>query len=164
MRRRDRRIESWEEIVSILRRGEVCFLSMVDDGKPYVVPLNYGYEENALYFHTAPAGRKIDILRRNPGVCFSILDRCELVKGEKACSWSSNYCSVTGTGKARILTSREEVENGLEILMGHYSEEEFDFTGMKLDNIVIIRVEIGTLTGKSSDAGTRGSGDAEKSR
>lgn len=148
MRRKDKRIEGRDEIVKVLRRGHVCFLSMVDAGKPYVVPVNYGYSENALYFHSAPEGRKMRILGESPDVCFSIVSEYELVRSEKACSWTAGYRSVTGTGKARILIDPEEKRRGLSILMGHYSEREFDFSGLPLDDLAVVRVEIEALDGK----------------
>jgi nitroimidazol reductase NimA-like FMN-containing flavoprotein (pyridoxamine 5'-phosphate oxidase superfamily) len=123
---------------------------MVDDGKPYVVPLNFGYEDGALYFHSAPGGRKIDILRESPDVCFSVVGKYDLVMGERACSWTAEFSSVTGTGKAAILTDRTEKEKGLTVLMRQYSEENFDFSDEDLDGVVIIRVDIEEMIGKKS--------------
>lgn len=150
MRRSDRQITDPDELESILRNGRVCFLSMVDDGKPYVVPVHYGYEEGTLYIHSAPEGRKIDIIRKNPDVCFSIVADFGMIRGKNACSWSTNYTSVIGTGKAIIQEDRREKEKGLDVLMGQYSDEKYDFTGVDLDNVVIIKVEIGEINGKKS--------------
>lgn len=161
MRRSDKQITDLNEIEHIIHSADLCFLSMVDDGKPYVVPLNFGYEDRALYFHSAPEGRKIEVLKRNPDVCFSVVARHELVRSERACSWTAKFSSVTGTGKAEILTDREEVEKGLTILMRQYSDEKYDFSVEDLEGIVIIRVEINEIMGKASDAGTGGRGDTE---
>ena len=161
MRRSDRQITCPAELESVLSSASLCHLSVVDDGKPYIVPMNFGYADRALYFHSAPEGRKIDILRKNPEVCFNVISRYDLVPGERACSWSTQYSSVTGTGKAEIITDREEKEKGLAVLMRQYSEEEFDFSEEKLDGAVVIRVEIATVMGKSSDTETRRYGDTE---
>ena len=150
MRRSDKQINDSAELEAILRSGQVCHLSMVHDGKPYIVPLNFGYEDAALYFHSAPAGRKIDVLKKNPEVCFSIVAGHEIVVNERACSWTAEFRSVTGTGKARILTDRAEKEKGLAVLMAQYSEERYDFSGEDLDGVVVIKVEIEEMTGKSS--------------
>jgi len=162
MRRSDKQISDLTELESIIFSASLCHLSMVDDGKPYVVPLNFGYANGALYFHSAPEGRKIDVIRKNPEVCFNFVGRYDLVTGESACSYSARYTSVIGTGTARIITDREEKGKGLEILMKQYSDEEYDFTQEKLDGVVVIRVEIGTLIGKSSDTETRRGGDTER--
>jgi nitroimidazol reductase NimA-like FMN-containing flavoprotein (pyridoxamine 5'-phosphate oxidase superfamily) len=150
MRRVDKQVTDPYDIESILRKGQLCFLAMVDVNRPYIVPVCYGYEDEALYIHSAPEGRKIDILRRNPVVCFSIVSCSELRPDQKACNWSAKYNSVVGTGKAGILTNREAKEFGLRILMGQYSKEKYDFSGVKLDEIVIIRIEIEEMEGKES--------------
>ena len=123
---------------------------MVDDGKPYVLPLNYGYLDRALYFHSASEGRKIDILRKNSQVCFSIVADHQLVEGVKACSWSASYRSVIGTGTASILTEPAEKDKGLKILMAQYSDRDYEFTGSDLERVVVIRVDIASLSGKGS--------------
>jgi len=150
MRRADKQITNIMELEAILRSAQICHLSMVDEGKPYVVPLNFGYEDNALYFHSAPEGRKINILRKNPEVCFSVVARHEIVVSERACSWTAEFSSVTGTGKAAILTDRAGKEKGLTVLMSQYSDEKYDFSDEDLDGVVIIRVEINEMTGKSN--------------
>lgn len=155
MRRSDRQITNPAEIESFIRDSSLCHLAMIDNGKPYVVPMNFGYANGALYFHSAPEGRKINVLRENPQVCFSIVDKYDLVTGEKACSWNTRYSSVIGTGKATIITDREEKEKGLKSLMAQYSEEEYGFSEERLDGVVVIRVEVISLTGKSSETGKR---------
>jgi len=153
MRCQERKIEPGEELVHILRQGSVCWLSMVDQGKPYVVPVCYGYAQNALYIHSAPKGRKIDILGRSPDVCFSVVAHSEMVKADKPCSWTVRFSSVTGFGKAKILLDRKEKEEGLVILLAHCSGREYDFSGLPLDDLVVIKVEIEKMEGKRSPAG-----------
>jgi nitroimidazol reductase NimA-like FMN-containing flavoprotein (pyridoxamine 5'-phosphate oxidase superfamily) len=155
MRRSDKQLTDIAEIEAVIRSSEICHLAMVDDGKPYVVPMNFGYENGALYFHSAPEGRKIDALEKNPDVCFSIIGRNDLVTGEKACSWTAKYTSVTGTGKGEVLRDTEEKEKGMSILMSQYSDREFDFSEVDLTGVVVIKIAINEMTGKSSDAGKR---------
>jgi nitroimidazol reductase NimA-like FMN-containing flavoprotein (pyridoxamine 5'-phosphate oxidase superfamily) len=162
MRRKDKMIDSPGGITEILRQGEICFLSMTDGRKPYVVPMNYGYTDRTLYFHSAKEGRKISLLRENPEVCFTVVSTYQLVRGDKACSWTARFRSVVGTGTASILTDPAEKEKGLQTLMRQYSGQVHSFAGMDLGNVAIIRVDIETITGKSSDAGTGGHQDAEK--
>jgi nitroimidazol reductase NimA-like FMN-containing flavoprotein (pyridoxamine 5'-phosphate oxidase superfamily) len=150
MRRSDRQLTDPFELEAILRSAQVCHLSMVDGTKPYVVPLNYGYEDGALYFHSAPEGRKINVLKKNPDVCFSIVARHEIVVNERACSWTAEFSSVTGTGKAEILIDRAEKEKGLAVLMSQYSDEKYDFSDEDLDGVDVIKVEIEEMTGKKS--------------
>ena len=76
MRRRDREVTDSNEIIHILDTGKVLHLGLVDQGKPYIVPMNYGYilEGNKLvfYLHGALEGRKLDIIRNNSDCCVQI--------------------------------------------------------------------------------------------
>ena len=150
MRRNDKQITSEGDLTELLRNGELCYLSMVDDGMPYVIPLNYGYLDEALYFHSAPEGRKIDILRKHPQVCFCVVPDHQLIEGVKGCSWSASYRSVIGTGKASIFTEPAEKNEGLKILMAQYSDREYEFSDSDLERIVVIRVDIEEMSGKGS--------------
>ncbi len=155
MRRLDRKVTNPIELESIFRSSTLCHLAMIDEGRPYIVPMNFGYADGALYLHSAPVGRKISVLKENPEVCFSIVARHEIVENERACSWTARLSSVIGTGRARIVTEKREVEKGLTVLMAQYSDKTYDFSGEDLDGVVIIRVEIETLTGKSSETAKR---------
>lgn len=75
-------------------------LAMVDNDRPYVVPLNYGYTyENGtltLYFHCAAEGRKIDILKTNSDVCFEMDGEHKLIEGKIDCAYGYSFESVIG--------------------------------------------------------------------
>ena len=77
MRRKDREVTDKNQIEEILKQCKTCHVAMVDNEKPYVVPLSYGYQilEDGtleLVFHSAKDGKKINILKKNPNVCFEI--------------------------------------------------------------------------------------------
>ena len=76
MRRIDRLVNGSGQIGAILDECKTCRIAMADEGSPYVVPLSFAYrfdgETLTLYFHSAKEGRKIEILRKNPAVCFEI--------------------------------------------------------------------------------------------
>ena len=65
MRRKEKEIKDKKEIEQIFKEAHVCRLGMVDGKIPYIVPMNFGYRDNILYFHSALSGRKIDILKNN---------------------------------------------------------------------------------------------------
>ncbi|MFR2242502.1 MAG: pyridoxamine 5'-phosphate oxidase family protein [Anaerobutyricum soehngenii] len=76
MRRRDREVTEHSEIMHILDSGKVLHLGLVDQGKPYIVPMNYGYvfegEKLVFYLHGALEGRKLDIIRNNSDCCVQL--------------------------------------------------------------------------------------------
>lgn len=57
MRRSDREVLDLDEILDIIEACDVCRIAMVDDGVPYIVPMNFGYmfdgEKLHLCFHSA---------------------------------------------------------------------------------------------------------------
>ena len=69
MRRSDRETTA-EKAWEILENAEYMTLSMMGaEGVPYGVTLSFARVENALYFHCANEGYKLDSLRKNPAVC-----------------------------------------------------------------------------------------------
>ena len=66
MRRKEREISDRNEIEAVILQADVCRLAMVDEASPYIVPLNFGFADNSLYFHSAHKGRKVDILKKIP--------------------------------------------------------------------------------------------------
>ncbi len=150
MRRADKEIKNSAEIEDILNRGRVCHLGLNDRGLTYVVPVNYGYVDGCLYVHSAGEGRKIDILRRNNLISFSIYIDNSLVQSDIACNWGMSYRSVMGTGIAALVEDRAEKEAALRIIMTHYSGPFTAFDAASINKILVIRVEIETLTGKKS--------------
>jgi len=150
MRRTDKEIKDRAEIEDILNRGQVCHLGLIDNGLPYVVPVNYGYRDGCLYVHSARAGRKIDILRRNNLVSFSIYIDNGLVQSDVACNWGMSYRSVMGTGTVTMIDGKEEKEQALRIIMKHYAGPAVAFEAARLDNVRIIKIRINSLTGKKS--------------
>lgn len=150
MRKAEREIKDQVELENVFRRAEVCRLAMVDDGEPYIVPLNFGYRDGHLYFHCAREGRKLDVIRKNPQVCFELETDVHLVKGEKACQWSTSYESVIGWGTATISLDEKEVKEGLQVLMSHYAEGPFDLDPRSLSLTALIKVKVERMTGKRS--------------
>ena len=150
MRRKDKEITDTEAIVSIIRRSTVCRLGMSDDGQPYVIPMSFGYQDGAVYFHCAPEGRKIEILRKNPRVCIEFDVDCLLKTGDSACLWGFHFQSAIAFGVAAIIEDSTEKQAVLDIIMRQYSGDVFMYSESALDKIVVIRVNVTELTGKAA--------------
>ncbi|NIN98156.1 MAG: pyridoxamine 5'-phosphate oxidase family protein, partial [Anaerolineae bacterium] len=146
----DREIEDRVAVESILREATVCRVALSVNDIPYVVPLNFGYEDGCLYFHSAPEGKKIEMIRHNSNVCFEVDIGHELVEAEKACDWTVRYRSVIGFGKAFLAEDPEEKRRALDIIVGHYSDTSYEYSNAALSRVAIIKVEIESMTGKQS--------------
>jgi uncharacterized protein len=150
MRKSEKEIKDRSEIDSIIRRSKVCRLGMSDDGQPYIVPLCFGYDGKAVYFHCAKEGRKLEMLARNNSVCleFDVVEG--IVEADKACGWGIQYQSVIAFGSARVIEGVSEKQEALAVLMSQYSNQSFSFPDDKLAITCIIKVEIKKISGKQS--------------
>ena len=118
VRRHDMEFTDREKMREILEKGLVCHLAMVDDGKPYMVSMNYGFVDDTIYLHSALEGRKIDILRKNPDVCFQVYTGNRLTTGPDACGdWTMKYRSVTGFGRATLIEDDNEKIPAMHVIM-----------------------------------------------
>ena len=149
MRRKEKEVKDRPEIEGIIHKSTVCRLA----NRPYVVPLNFGYEDGTLYFHGAKEGKKIDMLRKNPNVCFEMDADVEIVEADDACFWGVRYQSVIGFGEAVIVEDQKEKESALGIIMKHYSRKNFQFDENMVKATAVIKVTIDSMTGKQSTEG-----------
>lgn len=151
MRKANQEITDPKTLEAILQKATIVRLAMIDNGLPYLLPFNFGYSENCIYIHSAPEGKKIDVLRQNPQVCFEVEDLVETVEGEIACKWSTMYRSVVGYGNVEIVTGFEEKKRGLEIIMSqHGYKGKIEFDTKEVEFIVLLKLKIDSMTGKQS--------------
>ena len=150
MRRKDREITDQAEIEEILREAQVCRIALADNDGPYIVPMSFGYEDGAIYLHSAPEGKKIAMIRTNPRCCFEV-DQCDgIVKGKNACSWGMRYRSVIGFGRATLLSDPGEKKHGLNCIMRQYHGGTHEFSDEDIRNVAVIRIGIESMTAKTS--------------
>jgi len=150
MRRSEKEITDKAEVEEIIRKSLVCRLALVDGERPYIVPLCFGYQDNTLYFHSAREGKKLELLKTNPNVCFEFDTDTELQQGKSACDWGMTYRSVIGFGDATLVEGIEDKRHALDIIMRQYAEGTFDYTDAVLKGTAVIKVDISAMTGKRS--------------
>jgi len=151
MRKKEKEIKDENTIESIIKRATVCRIGLSENNVPYIVPLNFGYKDNCLYFHSAREGKKIDMIGSNNDVCFEIDIDSEIVKGEDACGWSMKYYSIIGFGKASFVEGVKKKREALDIIMEHYSGKlPYNYPDEAVNNAAIIKVKIESMTGKKS--------------
>jgi nitroimidazol reductase NimA-like FMN-containing flavoprotein (pyridoxamine 5'-phosphate oxidase superfamily) len=151
MRKQNQEIKDKSIIEQILANSEICRIAMIDNDKPYILPFNYGYKNNCIYIHSAPEGKKMDLLKKNNKVCFEIEQKAEIVKNDKLCKWTTNYRSVVGYGEVEIITEHKQKKNGLDIIMAHYGmQKNVEYEEKQIESIIIIKLNITKITGKQS--------------
>lgn len=150
MRRNDKEITDTEVIDDIINRSTVCRMALSETNRPYLVPVCFGYRNRTLYVHSAREGKKIDILRKNNNVCVEFDVDHELVKADIACAWGMKYRSVVCSGTASFVDDDREKREALDVIMEHYSTGSFEYNDKELADMIIIKIEIKSITGKQS--------------
>ena len=150
--RREQAVTDMAEITRILDTAKVIHIGMVDDGEPYVVPMNYGYTMQdgrlTVYLHGANTGKKIDILRKNPKVFFELVCDTVSFEGNIACQYGMAYASIMGKGVATLVEDLEEKKYGLSVLMKTQTGKDFEFTDRMVGIVQISRIDVEKYTAK----------------
>jgi len=145
-------IKDRKEMESIIQQAQICRVGFMDEDIPYIVPMNFGYKGNCLYFHTATKGRKLDIIRRHNKVCFEMDIHGQIVKPTTTpCGWGINYRSVIGVGQAFIIEDLQEKLAALNILTQHYGADGYNFSEKELEDVCVIKIEIISMTGRKAE-------------
>ena len=148
-------IESCEEMEKILREETMGFLGLCMEGMPYVVPLTYAYIRGRIFFHCALKGKKLDYIKSNPQVCFTVGKQSGMVcYHPQGARCLTNHDSVICYGIARVI---ENVEERLEILNGFNRCLQPDAKEISLDAISkcqAVEIKIAKMTGRQQRRGT----------
>ena len=151
MRKANQEITDPKILETILKKATIARLAMVDNGMPYLLPFNFGYADSCIYIHSAPAGKKIEVLNQNPQVCFEVEDEVKIIEDEIACKWSCLYRSVIGFGSVEFVTEFDEKVRALDIIMQqHGAPGKMSFDPKEVEFVMVLKLNINALTGKQS--------------
>lgn len=148
MRRKERQM-SQEAAIELLKRGEYGVLSSVDEeGQPYGVPVNYTFDGGqTIIFHCAKQGHKLDNLKTNPKVCFTVVGDTQVLDWK----FTTAYESVIVFGIASEVEDDEKYQ-GLRMLMLKYSPGFEDNFNKDIEKAMrptqVMKIQVKQLTGK----------------
>lgn len=152
MRRSDREVRDFNEIVEIIERCDVCRLALNDKDYPYILPLNFGMEVTdgsvKLYFHGACEGRKYEIIKKDNRASFEMDCAHRLITDEEQKNCTMEYESVIGYGIIEEITDENEKIQALRIIMKQYHNEEFQFNIDVVPKTRILKLTVKNMTGK----------------
>ncbi|AKB78340.1 putative flavin-nucleotide-binding protein [Methanosarcina horonobensis HB-1 = JCM 15518] len=144
-------ISDRQQIEAILSKAKFLRLALSDAETPYIVPMSFGYKENVIYLHSSRKGEKIEILKKNPRICFEAASEIELITADDPCKYNVRYRSVIGHGQAKFLEDYNEKVEGLTVLSEHYGKKgPFEFEEWKVNRLCVIKIEVEKMTGKES--------------
>ncbi len=151
MRRKDLEVLDRERLKEILEGCKVCRLGLADE-VPYIVPMNFGYtwgDRLTLYFHSAPRGRKIDLLAQHPKVSFEMDCDHKLVAGSTACRYTYKYASLMGVGTVRFLEDYDEKLRALKAVMQRVTgTDDYEYDDLAVKSVAVFAVDATEVIGK----------------
>ena len=153
MRRQDRAVTDPERIAAVIGACSVCRLGLCGQGRPYVVPVNFGHAveggQHVFYFHGAGEGRKIDLIRETGWACIEMDEGYQLHPAEAACGYTAAFRSVIAEGPIAAVEDREEKRRGLTAVMRQATgREDWTFPDAALDAVWVARLTAEALTCK----------------
>ena len=143
MRRKEKAIESIEEMKYILQTVKHITIAMCEDNVPYLVTLSHVYdsEQHRIYFHCASEGKKIDILKKNNIIWGQALMDEGYVQG----SCDHLYATTQFKGKVTFIEDFEEKKAALQEMIRKLDNKPEEIEKAQLTEKSITRVAIGKI-------------------
>lgn len=136
---------------SVIGSCKICTVAMIDtEGLPYLIPMNFGFEDDVIYLHSAPEGNSIKALNQNPNVCINFCSETGIKyqHEEVACSYRAKGSSVMCKGKVVFEDDFEEKVKALNAIMKQYTKRQFTYSRPAVENVKIWKVEIESISTK----------------
>ena len=138
--------EECERLLQAQPRGVLSVLG--DNDYPYGIPLNFVYDRDALWFHCAQAGHKLDALEKHNKASFCVLDEGVRNEGE----WWLCFNSVIAFGTIGRVQDEQTKRRVLNLLAQKYFPTDYDVEtdiARNFDRVTILRMNIDHLSGKA---------------
>lgn len=152
MRRKDKQVSDVEVLNSVINNATVCRIGLVKDDRPYVIPLNFGFDGRNIYFHSARSGEKVEILKMNNHICIEFEQDISIIESEKPCDWSARFLTIVVHGTAELVVDLVQKRYGLVQILEHYKSGvgEYPFTDDEIKPVLVYKVMIEEIIGKLS--------------
>ncbi len=144
-------IEERTLINEIILKNQICYVGMIDtDGMPYVIPMNFGYQDDVIFLHSAQEGGSVNSLKKNSNVCITFCTEPVLTYQNKevACSYRVKGSSVICRGLVVFEENFDEKVKALDIIMRQYTERKFTYSVPAINNVRVWKVEIDSVSTK----------------
>ena len=132
------------QLIDLLERQVMGRLGCHADGETYIVPINYVYRDNAIYAHSGN-GKKIEMMRANPKVCFQVDQVIDTFKWESAILWG-DFIELIGEQRQQAM---QGIIHRIMPLTNRPSEEPSH--GIPEDqhqNIIVFKINLTAASGK----------------
>ena len=143
-------IDSTQEMEKLLSEERVGYLGMALENNPYVIPVTYGYSEGKIMFHGALQGSKLDTIRKNPNVCFTVSRHFgQMVSHPQGAECHVNSDSVICRGKARVLDDANERLMILNRFNHCLQPNAREITLEEVERCSVVEISVAEMTGRT---------------
>ena len=148
MRRKDLEVKGKENIEAIIKRCRSLRIGMIADGKPYIIPMIFGYDWSGdqlfFYHHSGLKGRKAEGLYEVALVCFEMdIDEGLMGQGSLANTYTRAFSAVMGEGCLEYAKNEEEKLEFFRYMMKHQTgRDEFSFESAYLAVTKVFRIKV----------------------
>jgi nitroimidazol reductase NimA-like FMN-containing flavoprotein (pyridoxamine 5'-phosphate oxidase superfamily) len=145
-------LESRDEMEELLQAMSFGFLGLSLNGTPYVVPVNYSYANGMIVLHGALEGKKLDFMKTNPRVCFTVGRQVGPLRDHSVgtlCHVDSD--SVICYGTARIIEDLEERKMALNAFNRRFRPDAPDVPDVPIERMQkcgVVAIKILKMTGR----------------
>ena len=154
LRRKEKEIKDKAEMKAILAKARYVTVAMCRGDEPYLVTLSHGFDpkRDAIYFHCAREGKKIEVLAANNRVWGqAIVDR-GYVDGH----CDHLFTSVQFHGRVSFIEDVEEKRHALATMIRQLESDSDCVLGHQVNDASVAKVHIGRididfLSGKRSE-------------
>lgn len=149
MRLKDQQLDAAEanEIMNRCTNGVLSING--DNGYPYGVPVSYAYADGRIYFHCAREGYKVDLLKNDPHVSFTVVAQDDIIPED----FNTLYISAIAFGRARLVDDPEEMRKIHGYIIDKYSKGHEESGGRYLDSsiseIYMVEITVDHITAKA---------------
>jgi len=152
-------IQKQELIKEVLDNAEFGVLALCGE-KPYAVPVNFVYLDNAIYFHGSLTGKKMEIIKTNPNASFNIVTNHSVLPSyimsddALACPATAFFKSITIDGVIEIIENRDAKRKIFSALMnklqpeGNYLSFDSEEYNRALDKTAVLKIKIEKINAK----------------
>lgn len=153
MRRKDREVTDFDTIVGIIDECEIIRIGLADGNFPYIVPVNFAYTVNGneicFYIHGAMAGRKYEMLTKNPFCSFEMDIPLEMDCIVDQKDVTMRYKSVMGKCRVDFLEGEEKQSAIDDVIMARYeATKNFDYNRETVKRTAVAKLTVMEISAK----------------
>ncbi len=132
---------STAECTALLSAGRYGRLALSSNDVPYIVPMSYVFSDGRIYLHSRGKGKKVELVIRNPRVCFEVdhLDKDR---------WSSVIASGSASLSSDVAAKQRMFDAFTGKEMKGHGGKQFSREALEKMDMTIWEIQIEELTGR----------------